>query len=206
MTTTTTPSASSIADVIDVSDFRRMLAEEPDLRVLDVRSGGEFETVHIPGSYNVPLETLGEHAADLADVDHPVVLVCQSGGRATKAHGALRGQGKETVHILEGGMNAWEAAGGDVLRSANRRWAMDRQVRFTAGSISLVGILTSIFFPKAKWLAGGVASGLVFSAVTDTCAMAQLLSKLPYNRTDSCDIAGVLRDLQAPSTPQGVGR
>ncbi len=182
-------------DTIDTSRLRQLRLEDPDIRILDVRTGGEFETVHIPGSYNVPLDTLGEHVRDLAEVAHPVVLVCQSGGRATQAHQKLTAAGKDTLHILEGGMAAWENAGGDVVRGHTDRWAMDRQVRLVAGSMALAGIIASTVVPRAKWLAGGVAAGLTFSAISNTCAMGTVLAKLPYNRTDNCDIAGVLADL-----------
>lgn len=184
-------------DVIDAATLRQMMAADPDLRILDVRTGGEFETVHIPGSYNVPLDTLTEHSRDLADIEHPVVLICQSGGRATKAHESLSGQGKDALHILEGGMNSWQAAGGDVVHGDTSRWAMDRQVRAVAGALALVGVLASVVFPPAKWIAGAVAGGLVFSALSNTCAMAAVLAKLPYNRTDACDIAGVLDQMSA---------
>lgn len=183
-------------DVIKVADLQLMLSQEPSIRILDVRTGGEFESVHIPGSYNVPLDTLAEHADDLADVEHPVVLVCQTGGRATTAHGALRVAGKQQLHILEGGMQAWRTAGGDVIEGTSDRWAMDRQVRLAAGSMVIAGVLASIFVPKAKWLSGGVASGLVYSALSNTCAMGTVLAKLPYNQVDRCDIAGVLDDLR----------
>ena len=192
MSTTSIPNT----DVIRVADLQQMLVDDPRLRILDVRTGGEFETVHIPGSYSVPLDTLAEHAADLADVEHPVVLVCQSGGRATQAHGTLRTAGKQSLHILEGGMQAWRTAGGDVVEGDTDRWAMDRQVRLAAGSMVLAGVLASILLPKAKWLAGGVASGLVYSALSNTCAMGTVLAKLPYNQVDRCDIAGVLDELR----------
>ncbi len=184
-------------DTISAQQLRELMNEDPALRILDVRTGGEFETVHIPGSYNVPLDTLAEHVRDLADVEHPVVLVCQSGGRATQAHSRLAGAGKQRLHILEGGMVSWQAGGGDVARGETQRWAMDRQVRLVAGSIALAGIAASVVVPQAKWIAGGVAAGLAFSAVTDTCAMAAVLSKLPHNRTDACDIDGVLRQLNS---------
>ena len=189
--TTTLPTT----DLIDAAELTQLRIAHPDLRILDVRTGGEFETAHIPGSYNVPLDTLGEHVTDLADVEHPVVLVCQSGGRATQAHTKLTTAGKETLHILEGGMNAWQASGGDLIRASSNRWAMDRQVRLVAGSMGLAAIAVSTMIPGAKWLAGAVATGLTYSAVSDTCAMASLLAKLPYNRTDRCDIAGVLEQL-----------
>jgi rhodanese-related sulfurtransferase len=184
------------ADVIDAADLRQLLHEDPNLRILDVRTGAEFETVHIPGSYNVPLDTLGEHVRDLADVEHPVVLVCQSGGRATKAHEKLSAAGKDTIHILEGGIAGWQMAGGNVVKGDTTRWAMDRQVRLVAGSMALAGVLASLAVPKAKWLAAGVGAGLTFSAVTNTCAMASVLGKLPYNQSDACDIEGVLDELK----------
>ena len=184
-------------DVIDIAQLQQMIREDPATRILDVRTGGEFDSVHIPGSYNVPLDTLGEHADDLADVEHPVVLVCKSGARADQAHTKLSGAGKQRLHLLDGGLDAWIAGGGDVVHGTSETWAMDRQVRLVAGSISLVGILLSIFVPKAKWIAGGVATGLTFSAVSNTCAMGNLLAKLPYNRGRGCDIEGVLNELRA---------
>lgn len=184
-------------DTIDTAELQRLRAEDPDLRILDVRTGGEFETVHIPGSYNVPLDTLREHARDLADVRRPVVLVCQSGGRASQAHQTLSGVGgAATLHILDGGMGSWLASDGEVVRSASQRWAMDRQVRLVAGSIALVAIVASVLVPKAKWIGAGVAGGLVFSALSNTCAMASVLGRLPYNRGKACDIAGVLAELE----------
>ncbi|MGI9594574.1 MAG: rhodanese-like domain-containing protein [Acidimicrobiales bacterium] len=191
MTTTNLPAS----DTIDTNELRRLRLADPALRILDVRSGGEFETGHIPGSYNVPLDTLGEHVRDLADVEHPVVLVCQSGGRATAAHGKLTEAGKETLHILEGGMSAWQGSGGDVAGGETKRWAMDRQVRLVAGSLALAAVALSPFVPKTKWLAAAIGAGLTFSAISNSCAMAAVLAKLPYNRTDRCDIAGVLAGL-----------
>jgi len=192
MTTSTIPAV----DRIDSNRLHELRAQDPDLRILDVRSGGEFETVHIPGSYNVPLDTLREHVRDLASVEHPVVLVCQSGGRATQAHENLTAAGKDALHILDGGIAAWDASGGEVVRGDTQRWAMDRQVRLVAGSLALTGVLASVVVPRAKWLAGGVAAGLTYSAVSNTCAMAAVLGKLPYNRTDNCDIAGVLAGIE----------
>jgi rhodanese-related sulfurtransferase len=183
-------------DTIDTHQLRELMRTDPTLRILDVRTGGEFDTVHIPGAYNVPLNTLAEHVNDLATVHQPVVLVCKSGARAGQAHTKLTDAGKLHLHLLEGGMDAWEAQGGDVVRGGGTKWALDRQVRFVAGTIALIGILTSIFVPKAKWLAGGVAAGLTFSAVTNTCAMGNALSRLPYNRSNNCDIDGVLDSMR----------
>lgn len=192
MTATTEAPKTRIAP----GELRQLIHENPAIRVLDVRTGGEFESMHIPGSFNVPLETLREHARELADVDQRVVLICQSGARAAEAEAKLSENGKDTLQVLEGGMAAWEESGGDVVRG-EQRWGMERQVRLAAGSIVLAGVLGSVFVPKAKWLAAGVGAGLTYSAVSNTCTMARVLSKLPYNQTDSCDIDRVLTDLNA---------
>lgn len=183
---------------IDAARLRQLIDEDPAIRVLDVRTGGEFDGAHIPGSYNVPLDTLSEHARDLADVDHPVVLVCKSGARADQARTKLTSEGKQHLHLLDGGLDAWIASGGDVTHGESQVWAMDRQVRLVAGTISLVGILGSVFVPKAKWLAGGVATGLTFSALSNTCAMGNVLGRLPYNRGRGCDVDAVLREMREP--------
>ncbi len=162
-----------------------------DLVMIDVRTGGEFETGHIPGSFNVPLDALSEHCARLGRVDSEVVLICQSGGRASQAEQRLADAGLSTVHVLDGGMNAWLAAGGEI-KSVSDRWGMERQVRLVAGSLTLAGVFVSTRIPKAKWLAGFIGSGLTFSAVTNTCGMGSVLAKLPYNRAAHSDIDAVV--------------
>jgi rhodanese-related sulfurtransferase len=182
-------------DRIDTTTLQQLRIDDPGVRILDVRTGGEFETMHIPGSYNVPLDTLGEHVSDFAAVTHPVVLICQAGGRASQAHTKLQAAGNRTMHILEGGMNAWTAAGGEVTKGEQQRWAMDRQVRIGAGVFVVLGVMLSIVMPRAKWIAALVGVGLTHSAATDTCVVTPLLAKLPYNQTDRCDIEGVLAKL-----------
>ena len=182
---------------IPTGELRRLRFDEPGLKIIDVRTGGEFETSHIPGSYNIPLDTLGEHAHDLAAVDHPVVLVCQSGRRAANAQSTLDQAGKAGLYVLDGGMNAWEASGGEVNTGSSERWAMDRQVRVTAGSLVVLGVVVGLFVPGAEWISAAVGGGLVFSAVTNSCAMANILGRLPYNRGAGCDIDAVLEELNA---------
>lgn len=151
--------------------------------IVDVRTPGEFDTTHIRGSYNVPLDLLTEHTADLAERMHDhVVLVCQSGARASKACSALHEAGFDAVDVLEGGIAAYQAAGGTVVRRGTR-WAMDRQVRMTAGSLVLLGILAGqLIHPRLGLLAGAIGAGLTYSALSDSCAMASVLSKMPWNR------------------------
>lgn len=198
MSITDPRSASKVT--VTAAELERMRVEDPAVHVIDVRTAGEFETGHIEGAYNVPLDRLGEHAADLAALDHNVVLVCQSGARATKALEHLVAAGKSNLRLLEGGMNAWTASAGHVARVNATRWGLERQVRLVAGAIVLVSIIVSVWFPAFRYVAGFVGAGLTFAAVTDTCAMGMLLAKLRYNRGATCDITAVLEQLTTAET------
>jgi len=179
----------------DPQDLRLLLDSAVPPRVLDVRSPGEFETVHIPGAYNVPLDVLREYRGEIIKhLDDDVVLVCRSGQRAAQAEVALRTAGLPNVHILDGGITNWEAKGFPVNRGT-QRWDLERQVRLVAGSIALSSILGSIAAPKLKWLAAGIGGGLAAAALTNTCAMGMVLSRLPYNRGATCDALTIVAQL-----------
>ncbi|MCH9768846.1 MAG: rhodanese-like domain-containing protein, partial [Actinomycetia bacterium] len=133
--------------IIDSHNLGELLKTPTPPRVLDVRTPGEFETAHIAGSYNVPLDLLREHREEITQhLDEDVVLVCRSGQRAAQAEETLRDVGLPNVHILDGGISAWEANGFAVNRGA-QRWDLERQVRLVAGSVVLSSILASIAVP-----------------------------------------------------------
>lgn len=183
------------APTIDSQDLSDLLGSTTPPRVLDVRTPGEFETAHIAGAYNVPLDLLREHRDEIIKhLDEDIVLVCRSGARATQAEETLRHAGLTNVHILDGGITAWETQGFAVNRGTTR-WDLERQVRLVAGSIVLTSILASIAAPKLKWVAAGIGAGLTFASVTNTCAMGMMLAKLPYNRGATCDAQTIVSQL-----------
>src|SRR5688572_20263611 len=122
------------------TDVSTMLAADGTARLLDVRTASEFENAHIAGAYNVPLDQLHEHAAEVRRARGPVVLICQSGRRAQQAEQVLRGSDMPNVHVLDGGMAAWIERGLPVRR-VRARVSLERQVRIVAGAIVAVGSL-----------------------------------------------------------------
>lgn len=190
---------------IDSQNLSDRLGSVAPPRVLDVRTPGEFDTAHIAGAYNVPLDLLREHRDEIIKhLDDEVVLVCRSGQRAAQAEETLRNAGLCNVRILDGGIVAWESAGFAVNRGS-QRWDLERQVRLAAGSTVLSSILASAAVPKLKWLAAGVGGGLTFAALSNTCAMGMMLSKLPYNRGATCDAQTVVSQLLGSPAGQKVG-
>ena len=181
--------------ILNAADLSALLDAPNPPRILDVRTPGEFEGVHIAGAYNVPLDLLREHRDEIrTHLDDDVVLVCRSGQRAAQAEQTLHETGLANVHILDGGMNAWEAAGLSVKRG-DPRWDLERQVRLVAGLIVALSLLASILVPGLKWIAFGIGAGLVFAALSNTCTMGMLLAKLPYNRGATCDARTIVAQL-----------
>lgn len=196
-----------IPAVLKAGELTDLLRQRSDVRLLDVRTPGEFETVHIRGAYNVPLDTLGEHSEEiLSHVAEPVVLICQSGTRARKAEEALKQIGMPNLHVLDGGMNAWITAG-QAAERGRERLSLERQVRIIAGGLAATGgVLATVANPIFGLVAAFVGGGLVFAGATDSCAMGTVLSKLPYNRPASTDVAESVRALKTGSTPGDTSR
>lgn len=203
----TNPSAHAVATAtrttprrpaaLDPQALQEWLAGDDRPRLLDVRTPAEFTTAHIPGSYNVPLPLLREHRDELrSHLDDDVVLVCRSGARATQAEALLGSTGLANLHVLTGGVSAWEASGGPLNRGA-QTWELERQVRLVAGGIVLSGVLASTKVPALKWVSAAIGAGLTGAAVTNSCAMGKALSMLPYNRRTAPSLDSVLRELSS---------
>ncbi|MYV47308.1 rhodanese-like domain-containing protein [Streptomyces sp. SID2888] len=173
-----------------------------ELTVIDVRTPGEYASGHLPGALNIPLDSLRSAlpeiraAAGRADV----LVVCASGNRSRNACALLAEHGTAAATLV-GGTKAWAAEGYDLQRPAacapRSGWSMERQVRLTAGTLVLTGLaLGQAVHPAFLLISAGVAGGLVFSALTDTCGMAALLARLPHNRPRTTDLTATLAALR----------
>lgn len=193
--TTTAARTTGPGQLTEVSPSHVQAQPSGSFYLLDVRTAGEFRTCHIPGAVNVPLDQISRYREQLSRVPKPLVVVCQAGSRATQACEQLSAVGTD-VQVLSGGMIAWQQAEGDVERG-EPTWALERQVRLVAGSLVLAGVLGSTLVPKLKWLSAAVGGGLTFAAVSNTCMMSNVLSKLPYNRGSQADVERAVKTLAA---------
>ena len=64
----------------------------PGAVLLDVRTPGEYREGHIPGSVNVPLQTL-DNVEEVAEADTPLFVYCRSGNRSRQAVAMLKQMG-----------------------------------------------------------------------------------------------------------------
>lgn len=65
--------------------------------IVDVRTKGEFDSGHIKGAINLPLQTLEQHLGKLKK-DKPVITCCASGMRSSSARGFLKSKGYEVYN------------------------------------------------------------------------------------------------------------
>ena len=73
--------------------------------ILDVRSKGEYATVHIKGSINIPVEQLAGNLHKFKDKTKPVITCCASGMRSASAKSILKSNGFTEVHNGGGWMS-----------------------------------------------------------------------------------------------------
>ncbi len=80
--------------------------------VVDVRSGFEFQSGHIPGAVHAPTWKILLKMASLPeDKTAELVVTCEQGPRAQMAQGILNMYGYRNVTLLEGHMAGWRNAG-----------------------------------------------------------------------------------------------
>jgi hydroxyacylglutathione hydrolase len=80
--------------------------------VVDVRSGGEYASGHIPGAIHAPAWKIAVNIADLPkDKNAELVITCEHGPRAQTAHSLLSTYGYRNIKLLEGHMSGWRRAG-----------------------------------------------------------------------------------------------
>ena len=84
--------------------------------LLDVREPHEWEAGHAPAAAHLPMSALAGRAEELPD-DRLIVCVCHVGGRSAAVADALARAGWRAAN-LAGGMEAWAAAGLDVVTDA----------------------------------------------------------------------------------------
>jgi len=150
--------------------------------LVDVREADEFARRHVPGALSRPLS--GFEAAHLGvEPEQDVVFTCRSGMR-TQAHcQRLAAAVDGPAYVLEGGLDAWAAAGLALAEDRRAPIEIMRQVQIAAGLLILLGLGLGVFAsPAFLLLSGFVGAGLTFAGVSGFCGMARLLALAPWNR------------------------
>ena len=76
----------------------KQLINNPETLIIDVRSSWEFESEHIPGAKNIPLEEIPAKTAEFKNLGTPIVLYCRSGNRSGMGVTILKQNGVTEVY------------------------------------------------------------------------------------------------------------
>lgn len=192
-------STRTVSTITSQELFERTQSGE-SVNLIDVRTPAEYEEVHVEIARNVPLDWL--NPTDVLaghNLDEPLYVICRSGNRASKACEAIAAAGFEKVVNVEGGTQAWADAGYPVIRG-RKTISLERQVRIVAGLIVLLGAVLAYFVDiHFVWLSAFIGAGLAFAGITDTCGMAMVLARMPWNQVRKSS------DAEACESPPDAG-
>lgn len=159
--------------------------------LLDVRTPAEFASTHAAGARLFPLEQFypDQIVSALGNEElgkkEPLYLICRSGARAQDAAEQLFSRGYHNVSVVEGGTEAWTKARLPTISKRQGRWlSLERQVQIAVGSLILLKVMFGFaIHPLFFMLVGALGAGLVFAGLTQNCAMARLLARMPWNNS-----------------------
>ena len=91
---------------IKFSKLNKIIESGEPFDLVDVRTSGEFNSGHIPGARNIPVDVIAGSLGKFKK-DVQIVLYCQSGARASGAAATLKSKGYNSVWNF-GGIKAWQ--------------------------------------------------------------------------------------------------
>jgi rhodanese-related sulfurtransferase len=173
---------------ISATDLAQLFRSGKKLDMIDVRTPVEYREVHVEFARNVPLDQLDPAKVVQArngSANEPLYVICRSGGRSQVACEAFLRSGYSNIVNVDGGTLACQTVGLPLVQG-KKAISLERQVRITAGSLVLLGVILAwLVHPYLIGLSAFVGAGLVFAGVTDTCGMGMLLSRMPWNQCDT---------------------
>ncbi len=100
------PANGSAGGVTNVDQNGVLKAQSDGVRVIDVRSSGEYEAGHVPGAENVPIDQFAQ-AIQSWDKNAPVLVYCATGSRSAEAVELLKQAGFKSIYHFNQGLQAW---------------------------------------------------------------------------------------------------
>jgi rhodanese-related sulfurtransferase len=173
-----------MASTISPAELAQLYGSGKRIDLIDVRTPAEFQEVHVEFAQNLPLTDLEPTRiveARNGSANQPLYVICRSGGRGQQACDKFAKAGFANVINVEGGTLACENTSLPLVRG-QKVMSLERQVRITAGSLVLVGVVLAwLVHPYFIGLSAFIGAGLVFAGVTDTCGMGMVLARMPWN-------------------------
>ena len=109
-------SSSGTVSTVSPTEFSQVVAK-PGTQVVDVRTPAEYAAGHLDGAVNIDVEASG-FGSQIAALDTAATyaVYCRSGNRSKTATKQMADAGITTIYELDGGINAWAAAGYPIVQ------------------------------------------------------------------------------------------
>jgi rhodanese-related sulfurtransferase len=167
---------------ISVEQLKYKMDSTEKVQLVDVREAVEYHIENVAGFILAPLSQFSDSMKKIDGTQHAYIM-CKSGSRAAEFGEKLKKAGYDNFSIVEGGITAWINSGYDSIKSTSKVWSLERQVRVSAGFLICLGaILSIVLHTHLIFISVFVGVGLMFSGITDTCGMALMLAKMPWNK------------------------
>ena len=96
---------------ISVSDLARLLSNEDQFELLDIRTGVEIDRGVLPNAKALAMHLVPLKLSYFSDSPRQIVIYCRTGSRSAQVCRFLNAQGINNVISLRGGVIGWSAAG-----------------------------------------------------------------------------------------------
>ena len=153
-----------------------------NVTLVDVREGREYRAGHIADAHQMPLGRID--ATHLPKGGDAIVVYCLKGARGLSACEKLLKQNPSMkIFNLDGGIDAWSAAGLPTKSDGSLTLPLDRQVQLTIGLILLLASFLTAFWNSLSVLAVAViGAGLTVAGATGFCGLARIMAYAPWNK------------------------
>lgn len=150
--------------------------------LVDIREPDEFARRHVKGALSRPLSAF-EQAHLKIEPARDVIFTCRTGMRTGANCERLAAAVDGAAYVLEGGVDAWAAAGLPVVQDHKAPLEIMRQVQIAAGGLVVLGVALAVaLHPAFLAIPTFVGAGLAVAGATGFCGMARLLAVMPWNR------------------------
>lgn len=93
---------------ITAEEANKLINDNKEVFILDVRSKGEYDGGHIPGAKLIPTQELGSRINELEKyINKPILVYCASGGRSPGAVQTLIKNNFTEIYHLTKGISSW---------------------------------------------------------------------------------------------------
>lgn len=110
--------ANAKAQITEISPYdAKHESQDSVVYLIDVRESKEYAQGHLPNAVNIPRGVLEFKILDeIFSLDTPIIVYCQTGGRASLSAVALQTLGFSNVKSIAGGIAAWEKSGFAIVK------------------------------------------------------------------------------------------